>query len=58
MDSTLYTLVVVVGPIVLLAAIAWAIVNNRRSREDEARTEEATRRRYAEQDADDKANAG
>jgi uncharacterized membrane protein len=58
MDSTLYTLVVVIGPIVLLAAIAWAIFNNRRSREDEARTEAATRQRYAEQDADDKANAG
>jgi hypothetical protein len=39
-----------VGPIVLLAAIAWAILRNRASRRSETVTEDATRRLYREED--------
>ncbi len=56
MDSGLQSLMVIVGPILLAAAIAFAIFNNRRSRAAEDRTEQATRRMYEEQDADDKAS--
>ena len=40
----------------LAAAIAFAIFNNRRSKAAEDRTEQATRRMYEQQDADDKAS--
>jgi hypothetical protein len=42
----LWGFVVVVGPILLAAAIAWAILHNRRSRSQIARTEQATRDLY------------
>ena len=56
MESGLQGLMVIVGPILLAAAIAFAIFNNRRSKAAEDRTEQATRRMYEEQDADDKAS--
>lgn len=55
MDVTLQGLIVILGPIVLIAAIAWAMYNNKRSRRQVAQTEEATARLYDEQGAADKA---
>jgi hypothetical protein len=53
--SSLQGLMVVVGPILLAIAIAWAILHNRGSRRDIAHTEAATRERYEQQDREDKA---
>ena len=53
--SSLQRLMVVVGPILLAIAIAWAILHNRGSRRDIAHTEAATRERYEQQDREDKA---
>lgn len=53
--SSMQGLMVVVGPILLAIAIAWAIFANRRSRRDIAHTEAATRENYDRQDRDDKA---
>jgi hypothetical protein len=53
--STMQGLMVIVGPILLAIAIAWAIFNNRGSRREVERTEEATRMRYDQQDREDKA---
>lgn len=54
--SSLQGLMVIVGPILLAIAIAWAIFRNRSSASPKeiARTEEATRRLYDEQDREDK----
>ena len=54
--SGLWGVVVIVGPILLAAAVIWAIFNNRQSRAGERRTEAATNKLYKEQDAEDKAN--
>lgn len=53
--SSMQGLMVVVGPILLAIAIIWAILHNRGSRRDIARTEAATRERYDQQDREDKA---
>ncbi|MGF1549902.1 MAG: hypothetical protein ACFBQW_05140 [Sphingomonadaceae bacterium] len=46
-----WSLMTIVGPLLLLGAIGWAILHNRRrSRRDEERTEEATDRLYREED--------
>lgn len=50
-----YGLMVIVGPIILAAVLLWAVLNNRRSRRDEQRTEAATRDMYAAQERSDKA---
>ncbi|MHC9419138.1 hypothetical protein ACYZX9_11150 [Sphingomonas citri] len=50
-----WSFVVIAGPIILVAALLFAILRNRRSRHDEARTEEATRALYKEQSAEDRA---
>jgi hypothetical protein len=54
-SSPLQGIMVIVGPILLAAAIAWAMLRNRGSREDIERTEAATRERYDQQDREDKA---
>jgi len=54
----IWTLVTIVGPILLGVVLIWAIIHNRTSKADLKRTEEATRRNYERQDAIDKANAG
>ena len=43
-----------IGIVLLAAVIAWAALNNRQSRREEQRTEQATRDLYQEQDASDK----
>jgi len=53
--SSIQGLMVVVGPILLAIAIAWAIFTNRGSRRDIERTEAATHERYDRQDREDKA---
>jgi hypothetical protein len=53
--STMQGLMVIVGPILLAIAIAWAMFHNRGSRREVERTEEATRMRYEQQDREDKA---
>jgi hypothetical protein len=53
--SSMQGLIVVVGPIVLALAIAFAIFRNRGTAREVQRTEEATRRMYDLQDRDDTA---
>jgi len=45
----------IVGPILLVLVLAWAMLNNRRSAAEKRRTEEATRIRRAEEEAAEKA---
>ena len=45
----------ILGPILLAAVLAWAMLNNRRSRAEKQRTEEATRIRREQEDRDQKA---
>ena len=53
--SSLWAIVVAGGFVILGAAIAYAMIRNRRTPREERHTEEATRRLYEEQDAEDKA---
>jgi hypothetical protein len=46
----IWTIVTVVGPILLLAALAWAIFRNRKARTPERVTEAGTRRLYEEEE--------
>ena len=50
----LWSIVVVAGPIVLVAGLLFAILRNRRTPAEEARTEQATRDLYKEQSAEDR----
>lgn len=52
--SSMQGVIVVIGPILLAIAIAWAMMHNRGSKRDIARTEAATRKMQDEQDLDDK----
>jgi hypothetical protein len=54
-SSPLQSIMVIVGPILLALAIAWAMLRNRAQRGDVKKTEEATRTRYDQQDKEDKA---
>ena len=49
----LWAIIVIGGFVVLAAAIAWAMKRNKVSPEQNRRTEEATRRMYDAQSADD-----
>ncbi|WP_147414241.1 hypothetical protein [Sphingomonas gilva] len=55
MTGGLWGLLTILGPIVLAAVLIWAILRNRGNRRGIERTEDATRRNYAEQNAEDKA---
>ena len=55
---SLWTLLVIVGPLLLIGAIVWAMMNNRTTPAEDARTAEATRRMYKEQSAEDDARDG
>jgi hypothetical protein len=50
-----WSLMTIVGPILFAVVLLWATTHNRRSRGEKQRTEEATRQRRAEEDADQKA---
>jgi hypothetical protein len=45
-----WALLNIVGPLVLLLVIAWAVLRNRRSKRDDVDSEAATRRLYEEED--------
>jgi len=53
--SGLWGVVVIGGPILFVGILIWVLLNNRQSRAEKQRTEDATRQLYAEQDAIDKA---
>lgn len=52
--SGIWGVLVVVGPILLAIAIAWAALNNRQARREARRTEDATRQLYQAEDAKNK----
>ncbi len=56
--SSMQGLMVVVGPILLAIAIAWAILHNRSSKREVEHTEEATARMYDEQGREDATRDG
>ncbi len=51
----IWSILTIVGPLLLIAVLAWAVLSNRRSRSAEARTEDATRANYERQEHADKA---
>lgn len=48
-DVDYWTLVTILGPLILLGIIAWAIVRNKSSKVSEERTERATHELYQEE---------
>jgi hypothetical protein len=53
--DSVWALVVVLGFVILGGALLFAKLRNKRTPEQERRTEEATRRNYHEQSAEDRA---
>lgn len=51
--SSLQGVMVIIGPIILGAVLLWAILNNKTSRAQKERTEQATRRMHEEQNRQD-----
>ncbi|WP_423605821.1 hypothetical protein [Sphingomonas sp. MS122] len=51
--ASLQGVMVIIGPIVLGAVLLWAVLHNRTSKRQKQRTEEATRRNYDAQNAED-----
>lgn len=49
----LWGIITILGPILLAAVLLWAILNNRTSKAEKRRTEEATKRMHEEQNAHD-----
>ena len=56
--DNLFHLAIGIGIVALGAAIAWAMLNNRQSRGEYRRTEQATRDLYQQEDADNKPHDG
>ena len=54
----IWSILVIVGPIVLLIVLAWALLHNRSSQREKRYTEEATRRMYDKQGAEDRMREG
>lgn len=52
--SGIWGWLVILGPIALAAAIAWAALNNRQSKKAERRTEQATHDLYQAEDEKNK----
>ena len=52
--GSLWGLLTIVGPIVLIAAIAWAMLRNKTTPAQDRRTEEATAAQYDRASAEDK----
>ena len=52
MDETLVGLMEIVGPLILLAVLVWAVMRGRRGKGEASNnvTENATRREYAEEE--------
>ncbi len=53
--SSLWGVMTIIGPIVLVIAIVWAMRHNRMSREEKRRSEQATHDLYDRQDRADEA---
>lgn len=53
--SSLWGVLTIIGPILLVVAIVWAMRNNRGSAREVQATEDATRRMYDAQEKTDKA---
>lgn len=53
-EVSLWGVLTIVGPIVLLGVIIWAVLNNRVSRQRHEESERATSELYDEQDRDDR----
>ncbi|OYX52112.1 MAG: hypothetical protein B7Y97_02910 [Sphingomonas sp. 32-66-10] len=51
--SSLQGVMVVIGPIVLFVVLLWVVLNNRTSKREKQRTEEATRKMYDAQNEED-----
>ncbi|MDB5698143.1 MAG: hypothetical protein JWN69_947 [Alphaproteobacteria bacterium] len=53
MDSGgfLWAIINIVGPLILVVVLAWAVIRNRKSRGNIGRTEQATRELYREEEA-------
>lgn len=49
----LWGVMTILGPIILAAVILWAIFNNRTTKREKERTEEATREMYDAQNEED-----
>lgn len=54
MPGTFWGIMTIVGPILLGLVLLWALLHNRRSRAEKARTERATRELYEQLDREDK----
>ena len=54
MAGGFWSIITIVGPIVLLAALAWAMLRNRSTPAQDRRTEEGTRALYAEEERETK----
>ncbi len=52
MDASgpLWSIITIVGPLLLIAVLAWAVLRNRSSRSSIEETEQATRELYREED--------
>ncbi len=52
MDETMWTLIDIVGPIILLVLLIWVVLRSRRSRNEPPQeiTERATRDAYAQEE--------
>ncbi|MBA3675958.1 MAG: hypothetical protein H0W74_00960 [Sphingosinicella sp.] len=52
MDASgpLWSIITIVGPLLLIAVLAWAVLRNRGSRSSIEETEQATRELYREED--------
>ena len=52
MDETLWSLVTILGPIILLVVLVWAVMRGRRNKGEASMdvTERATRQEYAEEE--------
>jgi hypothetical protein len=57
MTGSLWSLLTVLGPILLGAILLWAVLSNRRSKAANDRTESATHDLYKKMDREDKSTA-
>lgn len=55
MEGIQYTLMVIVGPVLLLAVILFVVLRNRTTRAQDASGEKATRELYKQASAEDEA---
>jgi hypothetical protein len=49
-SGPLWSIITIVGPLLLIAVLAWAVLRNRSTRDTREETERATRELYREED--------